>query len=322
MRFILTASLLIISLASFSQSSPQHNSSIFLLKIDSSGNMISYNVGVSNSFSYGYFVNRIADTIFVYGYLNDSIKMDSLNYGADTANPSSKHVTLAFDLNLKCIQISCSSISPENQIRSFNKNKKYFVSTISDTLHTAFENIPNIGNKDIQVSVFENKILKWHNIFGTIHNDVPYSIYYDSLSENYFVTGYISYIDTVDQHEAERALNITNSNSSNLQNPSVHEYQLHQKNNENNIDSVTKYTVHPNPFSDFINVDVVTNNHINRNNLTFRLISSNGSLVKSGNIGYGTKQISGLSHLAPGTYYLSIFDSSSNQVYFAKLLKT
>lgn len=322
MRYTLFLLFLLVSISSDSQSLGESKSSLFLLKIDSSGNIATNKVASSNGHSYGYFVTRVASSIVVYCYLKDSISLDSLNYGVDTSNLFSRHVTLTFDSALKCTEINNSSTVPLNQIRKLSESGKYFVSMIADTLRVEGQNFANIRDKDIQISVFENGVLKWNRIFGTIHNDVPYSIYYDSIDASYYVTGFIGSTDTLNQDSSQEYRMIVgekeiDSENSNLDQVFLHESLRDQPNNEKGI--ICK--IHPNPFVDYIYIQIVTDNLDTRKKLTYRLISNSGSVVKTGIIGHGSDRINGLSNLSSGTYYLSIMDSNSNEVSRTKVIK-
>lgn len=239
-----------------------------------------------------------------------------------TGNLLSRHVTLTFDSVLNCTEINSSLNFPLNQVRKSNEFGKYFVSTIADTLRMESQNFPNVQDKDIQVSVFENGVLKWNQIFGTYKNDVPYSIYYDSIDASYYVTGYIGNLDTLNEDSTQEYQMLIgnkqpNSDKTNRDQMFLLESISDGLNNDNGI----IFKIHPNPFTDYIKIQVVVDNNDTKVKLTYRLISNNGSVVKTGTLGQGSDRISGLSHLSPGTYYLSIVDSNSYEVSRTKVIK-
>lgn len=321
MRLTLIFSLLMVSLSAQSQDGDGSKSSLFLLKIDSTGAMISNKVAVSSRETYGYYLNRMDNQILVHGFIKDSIAIDSISFGVGLNDSFPGHVILKFDSALKCSEIQSSNSIPVSQPWRLSHGKTYWVSMIADSFRFDGQSTPNVGKKDVQVSVYENGTLAWNQIFGTIHNDVPYSIYYDSVEGSYYVTGFISEIDTTDQEDSFLDSRIiVAERPSNMLNPTLNDgggvapYIERAEENE-----IACYIVHPNPFSDYI--DVKVEGTASKACLYYQLYASNGISVSSGTIGPEVKRISGLSNLPPGTYYLSIQDASKREVKGATVIK-
>lgn len=81
----------------------------------------------------------------------------------------------------------------------------------------------------------------------------------------------------------------------------------------------TVYVVHPNPFSDYIDVQITGPKSYTV--FSYCIYAANGTVVKTGTIPGDSKRISGLVNVVPGTYYLSIVDSNRTEVSHTTIIK-